>query len=359
MSSCGFTNGIKGGISFFSQKHGWACDNVELFELVLANSSVIVVSEREHPDLFWALRGGGNNFGIITSLKLDVFPKWYSYYTFQRWSMKVLGSVFQRLENHTNHMPEEIEMIATTLSWHTPTSQFVITERVVASEEPELPQNLPLPPAMQPTRHNELYLLEEHVYQHKPLAMSEKMDRMNPPGFFNFFASTTIKNDAGAFMALARVFQSKVVSIKDAADLQVYIVYNPLSISTIEKMQRRGGNALGIKASDGPLISKFSCLPSTKIRLTVPVVNVNLHWSDSQDTNRMRNFMRQLICGFKDAAESMGVLHPYLFQNHAFEEQDVFAGYGAENRDRLRRIREAVDPEKVFLKLQPGYYKLI
>ena len=76
------------------------------------------------------------------------------------------------------------------------------------------------------------------------------------------------------------------------------------------------------------------------------------------DTERMTVFMRRLTCRIRDVAGSMGMLHPYIFHNHAFEEDDVFAGYGEENRDRLTRIREAVDPDGVFVKLQPGYHKL-
>ena len=72
----------------------------------------------------------------------------------------------------------------------------------------------------------------------------------------------------------------------------------------------------------------------------------------------MRNFMRRLIYRFENAARSLGMAHPYLFQNHAFEEQNVFAGYGAENRARLKRLKQEVDPYEVFSTLQPGYYKL-
>ena len=39
---------------FFSQNHGWACDNVDEFELVLAKSSIVNVSKSQHPDFFWA-----------------------------------------------------------------------------------------------------------------------------------------------------------------------------------------------------------------------------------------------------------------------------------------------------------------
>lgn len=72
----------------------------------------------------------------------------------------------------------------------------------------------------------------------------------------------------------------------------------------------------------------------------------------------MTNFMRRLILRFREKAQEMGMLHRYLFQNHSFEEQDVFSSYGETNLKRLREIMKAVDPEGVFQKLQPGYFKL-
>ena len=57
---------LGGGIGWFSRKHGLTCDNFVSLELVLASGEVMEVSGTQHPDLFWALRGGGGNFGIVT-----------------------------------------------------------------------------------------------------------------------------------------------------------------------------------------------------------------------------------------------------------------------------------------------------
>src|ERR1700685_3628144 len=57
---------LGGGIGWFSRKHGLTCDNFVSLELVLASGEVIEVSADSHPELFWALRGGGGNFGIVT-----------------------------------------------------------------------------------------------------------------------------------------------------------------------------------------------------------------------------------------------------------------------------------------------------
>jgi FAD/FMN-containing dehydrogenase len=66
---------LGGGISHFSNKLGWACDNVASFELVTASGLTITVSPTSYSDLYWALKGGGNNFGIVTNFKLNAFPQ--------------------------------------------------------------------------------------------------------------------------------------------------------------------------------------------------------------------------------------------------------------------------------------------
>jgi FAD/FMN-containing dehydrogenase len=68
----GYTLG--GGLGWLMSKYGLAADNLESVELVTATGEVLQVDETSHPDLFWALRGGGGNFGVATSLTFRVHP---------------------------------------------------------------------------------------------------------------------------------------------------------------------------------------------------------------------------------------------------------------------------------------------
>ena len=61
---------LGGGIGWFSRKHALTCDNFVSLELVMASGEVLRASEKEHPDLFWALHGGGGNFGAVTEFEM-------------------------------------------------------------------------------------------------------------------------------------------------------------------------------------------------------------------------------------------------------------------------------------------------
>jgi FAD/FMN-containing dehydrogenase len=63
---------LGGGLGWLMGKHGLALDNLRAVELVTANGKVLRASKQDEPDLFWAIRGGGGNFGIATSLEYDL-----------------------------------------------------------------------------------------------------------------------------------------------------------------------------------------------------------------------------------------------------------------------------------------------
>jgi len=65
---------VGGGFGYLSRRFGWTCDNLVSMEVVTADGQVMRAADDENADLFWALRGGSGNFGIVTSFEYRLYP---------------------------------------------------------------------------------------------------------------------------------------------------------------------------------------------------------------------------------------------------------------------------------------------
>ena len=105
----GYTLG--GGVSFYHRKHGLACNRVTAIELVIAGGEQIRVDADNESDLFWALRGGGGSFGVVTALEFDLLPLPEIFAGALLFPAEQASEVLQGWREWTSGMPEEMTSV--------------------------------------------------------------------------------------------------------------------------------------------------------------------------------------------------------------------------------------------------------
>jgi FAD/FMN-containing dehydrogenase len=120
----GLTTG--GGIGFMVRKYGLAIDNLLAAQVVTADGAIVTASEAEHPDLFWAIRGGGGNVGIVTEFTYRLAP--VGQVLAGVLLLPATRAVLRGYLEYVVRAPEELTMIADLT--HAPPAPFVPAERV-------------------------------------------------------------------------------------------------------------------------------------------------------------------------------------------------------------------------------------
>jgi FAD/FMN-containing dehydrogenase len=98
---------LGGGIGYLSRGFGLSCDNLSSAEVVTAEGEVLTASERANEDLFWALRGGGGNFGVVTSFEYRLHPVREIYGGPILYELDDAGSVLRFYRDFIRDAPEE------------------------------------------------------------------------------------------------------------------------------------------------------------------------------------------------------------------------------------------------------------
>jgi len=146
---------------------------------------------------------------------------------------------------------------------------------------------------------------------------------------------------------MGQIFEIWVTEITPLIDAGVVdflpsLVFQPITLPIIAKFGTNGGNALGITAADGPLL----------------VMDTDFQWNDPADDARVLGAQKSIMDQSIALAQKEGLYNRYFYQNYAAPGQNVFAGYGPTNQQRLIQISKKYDPQGVFQTLQPGYFKV-
>ncbi|CAG8058291.1 unnamed protein product [Penicillium olsonii] len=324
---------LGGGISYHSNLYGWACDNVESFEVVTASGLILTVSEKLYPELYWALRGGGNNFGLVTKYNLFTIPAPQMYggaRIFQETEFPdVINAWINVINNATvdGHAQQYVAFLQSS-GMKLGTAELTYTKN---ESDPEIFKQFRSIPAISDTSSSKS--LVEYV---------KYLETENPSGHREVYWPISVQlNEEFSNWALDTFF-AMVPQVADVAGVQPVIIYQGITEPMLKNMANHGGNALGLDASKGP----------------VHLMHIACWWSDESDDDVVYAFVNSFWEKVIAHAKSTGVFNEYIYMNYASMFQDPIAGYGNSNKALLKKIAKEFDPKQVYQNLQPGYFKL-
>ncbi|OJD19056.1 hypothetical protein AJ78_00928 [Emergomyces pasteurianus Ep9510] len=326
---------LGGGISFYSAQYGFACDNVNNFEIVIADGRILNVNSKTHPDLYWALRGGGNNFGIVTGFDLAAYPAgdlWAGsrIYIADDGTRKSLLEAVVKFGSESHSDPKAALMC----SFAYAQGMFLASinmEYAKAVKNPPIFDSLNVIPPMMDTMG--IKSLPDVTLEFK---------EVNPNGLRQNYWTVTVKLDIEMLTFVVDSYMAGIDPIKNVAGIVPALTLQVITPDVISKMSKNGGNALGLKPCGGPLLLAL----------------VNVMWADKADDEAVLKAISGIISAIKTEARNRGKLNRFIYMNYASQFQNVVESYGPANHKRLMQVARRYDPSQVFQKLQPGYFKL-
>lgn len=326
----------EGGISFFSNERGLACDSVLLYELMLPNATMITVDHETRPALFRALRGSGAmNYGIVTAFTLEAFP-----HSHRMWSGRKTVS-WDRLPEllQANHeiatknfdvdpgiavmnvfmcYPKYSLCFGNVIAVHTThnTSEswpasFAPLERIEGTPD---------------TGRSETNTLARITGQ-----IEGQIDTLRHR---TIYATFTYLPSVELELELMQLFREEVLrsDVKHIAGFLPGVIMHPFSRTMLRSMHKRGDNA-------------FSSIANRDGSLTV--LNIAWQWDEKTDDDKAYGSYRRVMAQFEAAAKKRNLWHPYKYINYAEASQDVWEGYGMYIED-LERLQKQLDPNGTF-----------
>jgi hypothetical protein len=302
---CGLTLG--GGIGWLMGKHGLSCDNVVSADLVSADGSHLTVSASQNEDLFWAIRGGGGNFGIVTALEFRLHSLASVHGGLMLYPRSSAIDLLRQYRDITVDAPDELTAYAALLIGHGhPMAAIAMCHSGSPSEGAKASRQFCLaePPAVD--------LMGEKKYTE----VQSMLDFTAPAGQHYYFKCPFLRELTDeAIRAIVEYSESLPTE-------QTQVV--------IEHMH---GGASRVPATQ----TAFG------LRRTHYSINIMPAWSDPATAEKCIDWAR----GFGSALEAFGASDAYV--NYLSDEgpSAVRASYGV-NYERLVQLKKKYDPDNFF-----------
>ena len=309
----GYTLG--GGVGFYHRKHGLACNRVTAIELVTAGGEQIRVDADHEPDLFWALRGGGGSFGVVTALEFGLLPLPEIFAGALLFPAEQASEVLQGWNEWTSGMPEEMTSVGRLMNFppipEVPEpfrgKSFAVLE-VIYCGDPSGGEEL-----VAPLR--KLGSGGMDTIQAQPPAGIAEL-HMDPPTPVPYTSESLLTHELPA---------SAIDSLVEAV--------GPGSGSQLASVElRHGGGALS-RPPHGA--GALACLPGSFVTFAVGFVPAPEAMAPT----------RAWLSAYKSALEPYDAGSYFNFVEHSFDITQIFP---PEILDRLREVKQRYDPENLF-----------
>ena len=323
---------LGGGYPVFSSLYGMACDNVKNFEVVLGSSKIVNANANSNPDLFKVLKGGGNNFGIVTSFELYTTPTrqiWYRGFNLNATAgnhKEILKAAAQVQKNMEKDPKAQLlfnlgfgAFIIIFIYAEPTVDPAVFRPLTVFPQMGDIPNT---PPNLPPTNGT---LLDFHKLQTNP----------DYPGYREAVGMTS-EPDGDMNLDMYNLYYENHKFTND--EVLGILKWQPLSSHAVRFGQSRGGNILGLK----PVAQSFMGTP--------------VQWLNEKRTAEAHKYIVKMEGLINGAAKKHGKYLEYIFANDGATHQNVMRHYGAANLEKMKAASRKYDPAQVFQKLQFGGY---
>ncbi|KAL9603056.1 MAG: hypothetical protein Q9219_001420 [cf. Caloplaca sp. 3 TL-2023] len=326
-----------GGMSYFAPRYGFVCDQVINFEVVLASGRIVDANATSNSDLWFALKGGSNNFGIVTRFDLEIFRQG------KVWGGSVynpISTVPQQIQafvefNNATSFDKNAAMI-NTYGYTSQLGTWAVTNLLVYTQDEVNPDVLRPFTDIQPQLGNTTRLtnLGDITFE---------LVKGTRNGLRQLFLTRTYGNDPN-FLSQVFDITNKTLqsSIAHVPGLVYALVYQPLPSAITSRSAASGGNPLGLGRASGSQVLALQ----------------TIMWSNPADDDIINSAARKIFQQADKVAEKTGLKRPWIYLNYAAEDQDPIGSYGAENVRKLREASRKYDPTGLFQKNVPGGFKL-
>ncbi|KAI1735291.1 putative FAD-binding oxidoreductase [Xylaria scruposa] len=320
------------GLSYLTDLYGLVCDNVVSYEVVLADGRIVEASTTSNSDLFWGLKGGTSNFGIVTSFVAKTYPIYQSWGGIQVFTPDQMPALLQAFYEYQAipHKDPYANMIINLV----PTNGTLLLTFVY------------LKPVERPAAYAPFYALTPVFEQTGFMSLHQLMALFTASTIPRWtWFSHSFTPDSTLYNELATLYTSapEVTAISAVQAGSLIAAVQPVSVSAVLAGQASNGgtgNALGLQ-------------PVNQTWWTITVT-----WWNAEDDATIYDAVASFSNKVKAAADAAGTSLEYIFMNDANVDQPVIASYGLDNVQRLRAVQQAYDPHMVFQKLVPGGQKL-